>query len=110
MINAVGLANPGVETVRDEELPWLAAKLHHARVIVNVVGDAVEDFAKVVAELNDVDGVSAFELNVSCPNVKAGGNGIRRRQRDTRAPREARASGDAPAYHREALTHASRHC
>ena len=73
MINAVGLANPGVETVRDEELPWLAAKLHHARVIVNVVGDAVEDFAKVVAELNDVDGVSAFELNVSCPNVKAGG-------------------------------------
>ena len=73
MINAVGLANPGVETVRDEELPWLAAKLHHARVIVNVVGDAVEDFAKVVAELSDVDGVSAFELNVSCPNVKAGG-------------------------------------
>jgi dihydroorotate dehydrogenase (NAD+) catalytic subunit len=73
MINAVGLANPGVETVRDEELPWLAAKLHHARVIVNVVGDAVEDFAAVVAELDGVDGVAAFELNVSCPNVKAGG-------------------------------------
>lgn len=73
MINAVGLANPGVETVRDEELPWLAAKLHRARVIVNVVGDAVEDFATVVAELNEADNVSAFELNVSCPNVKAGG-------------------------------------
>ena len=73
MINAVGLANPGVETVRDEELPWLAAKLHHARVIVNVVGDSVEDFATVVAELDDTDGVAAFELNVSCPNVKAGG-------------------------------------
>lgn len=73
MINAVGLANPGVETVRDEELPWLAAKLHRARVIVNVVGDSVEDFATVVAELDEADGVAAFELNVSCPNVKAGG-------------------------------------
>jgi len=73
MINAVGLANPGVETVRDEELPWLSAKLRHARVIVNVVGDAIEDFAAVVAELDDVEGVAAFELNVSCPNVKAGG-------------------------------------
>ncbi|MFN2604331.1 MAG: dihydroorotate dehydrogenase [Gemmatimonadaceae bacterium] len=73
MINAVGLANPGVETVRDEELPWLAAKLHRARVIVNVVGDSVEDFATVVSELNETAGVSAFELNVSCPNVKAGG-------------------------------------
>ncbi len=73
MINAVGLANPGVETVRDEELPWLAAKLRHARVIVNVVGDAVEDFAAVVAELDEIEGVAAFELNVSCPNVKAGG-------------------------------------
>ena len=73
MINAVGLANPGVETVRDQELPWLAANLHHARVIVNVVGDTVQDFAEVVAELSEAQGVSAFELNVSCPNVKAGG-------------------------------------
>lgn len=73
MINAVGLANPGVETVRDVELPWLAAMLHHTRVIVNVVGDTVEDFASVVADLDGAQGVSAFELNVSCPNVKAGG-------------------------------------
>lgn len=73
MINAVGLANPGVETVRDQELPWLAAKLHRAKVIVNVVGDSVEDFATVVAELNGAQGVAAFELNVSCPNVKSGG-------------------------------------
>jgi dihydroorotate dehydrogenase (NAD+) catalytic subunit len=73
MINAVGLANPGVETVRDQELPWLAAKLRRARVIVNVVGDCVEDFAAVVAGLDDVPGVAGFELNVSCPNVKSGG-------------------------------------
>jgi dihydroorotate dehydrogenase (NAD+) catalytic subunit len=73
MINAVGLANPGVETVRDQELPWLAATVHKARVIVNVVGDTVEDFATVIGELEHAQGVSAFELNVSCPNVKAGG-------------------------------------
>jgi dihydroorotate dehydrogenase (NAD+) catalytic subunit len=73
MINAVGLANPGVETVRDQELPWLSATLKKARVIVNVVGDSVEDFASVVSELEHAQGVSAFELNVSCPNVKAGG-------------------------------------
>jgi dihydroorotate dehydrogenase (NAD+) catalytic subunit len=73
MINAVGLANPGVETVRDQELPWLSATVHKARVIVNVVGDTVEDFASVIGELEHAQGVSAFELNVSCPNVKAGG-------------------------------------
>lgn len=73
MINAVGLANPGLEEVRRTELPWLAANVHRARVIVNVVGDAVEDYATVVGGLDGVAGVDAFELNVSCPNVKAGG-------------------------------------
>ena len=73
MINAVGLANPGLEEVRRTELPWLAANVKRARVIVNVVGDVVEDYAAVVAGLDDVPGVDAFELNVSCPNVKAGG-------------------------------------
>ncbi|HMA20483.1 MAG TPA: dihydroorotate dehydrogenase, partial [Gemmatimonadaceae bacterium] len=73
MINAVGLANPGVETVRDQELPWLEAKLRKSRVIVNVVGDSVEDFATVVRELDDAQAISLFELNVSCPNVRSGG-------------------------------------
>lgn len=73
MINAVGLANPGLEAVKDEDLPWLSANLDNTRVIVNVVGDVVDDFAKVVAALTGVARVDAFELNVSCPNVKAGG-------------------------------------
>ncbi len=73
MINAIGLANPGVAVVRDTELPWLAAHLSKARVLVNVVGNAVEDFAEVVTMLDASPGVSGFELNVSCPNVKAGG-------------------------------------
>ncbi|MEP6690767.1 MAG: dihydroorotate dehydrogenase [Gemmatimonadaceae bacterium] len=73
MINAVGLANPGLDAVREHDLPWLAAHLRGPRVIVNVVGDAVDDFAAVVAGLDDASGVDAYELNVSCPNVKAGG-------------------------------------
>jgi len=73
MINAVGLANPGVEEVRARELPWLARHLRDTRVIVNVVGDAPEDYATVVRALDGERGVDAFELNVSCPNVKAGG-------------------------------------
>lgn len=73
MINAVGLANPGLEEVRREELPWLEAHVHRARVIVNVVGDTAEDYAAVVDGLAGAGNVAAFELNVSCPNVKAGG-------------------------------------
>jgi dihydroorotate dehydrogenase (NAD+) catalytic subunit len=73
MINAIGLANPGVAVVRETELPWLAANIQKARVLVNVVGNAVEDFADVVTQLDDAPGVSGYELNVSCPNVKAGG-------------------------------------
>ena len=73
MVNAIGLANPGVQVVRDSELPWLAANVARARVIVNVVGDQVEEYAEVVAALDDSAGIAAFELNVSCPNVRAGG-------------------------------------
>ncbi|MEO6444579.1 MAG: dihydroorotate dehydrogenase [Gemmatimonadaceae bacterium] len=73
MINAVGLANPGVDAVREVHLPWLARSLRRAKVVVNVVGNAVDDFARVIETLGDADGVAGFELNVSCPNVKAGG-------------------------------------
>jgi dihydroorotate dehydrogenase (NAD+) catalytic subunit len=73
MVNAVGLANPGVEAVRRDDLPWLSTHLKRARVIVNVVGSNTEDFAEVVRRLDDCDIISAFELNVSCPNVRAGG-------------------------------------
>jgi dihydroorotate dehydrogenase (NAD+) catalytic subunit len=73
MINAVGLANPGVEEVRAEHLPWLAQNIHNARVLVNVVGNRAEEFASVVSILDDSPAVSAYELNVSCPNVRAGG-------------------------------------
>ncbi len=73
MVNAIGLANPGLDAVRREHLPWLADHLRHARVLVNVVGNSIEDFATVVHGLTDRPGVAAFELNVSCPNVESGG-------------------------------------
>jgi dihydroorotate dehydrogenase (NAD+) catalytic subunit len=73
MINAVGLANPGVDEVRAEHLPWLAEHLRRAKVLVNVVGNQVEEFGGVVSALDDSAAISGYELNVSCPNVKAGG-------------------------------------
>jgi dihydroorotate dehydrogenase (NAD+) catalytic subunit len=73
MLNAVGLANPGLEEVRAEHLPWLEKNLRQARVLVNVVGNRTEDFAAVISGLDEFRIVSGYELNVSCPNVKAGG-------------------------------------
>jgi dihydroorotate dehydrogenase (NAD+) catalytic subunit len=73
MINAVGLANPGVDEVLADHLPWLAENIHRAKVLVNVVGNQAEEFASVVSMLDDSPAVSGYELNVSCPNVRAGG-------------------------------------
>jgi dihydroorotate dehydrogenase (NAD+) catalytic subunit len=73
MLNAIGLANPGLERVKSEELPWLAANVTVPRVLVNVVGNTIDDFVRVVESLDPVPGKQGFELNVSCPNVKAGG-------------------------------------
>lgn len=73
MINAIGLANPGVEEVRATHLPWLQRTLKRARTLVNVVGNSVDDFARVIERLDDLEGHAGYEINVSCPNVKAGG-------------------------------------
>lgn len=73
MLNSVGLANPGLDAVRTRELPWLAAHLARAHVIVNVVGFTVDEYGEVVGGLDDAAGIAAFELNLSCPNTSAGG-------------------------------------
>ena len=73
MLNSVGLANPGLERVRADFLPWLASQVRRAQVLVNVVGFTVEEYAEVVAGLDDAPGIAAFELNLSCPNTSAGG-------------------------------------
>ncbi len=72
MINAIGLQNVGLERFREEKLPWLAENLDRSHVLVNVVGHTADDFATVVADLDDAEGFLGYEINVSCPNVKGG--------------------------------------
>ena len=72
MINAIGLDNVGLERFRAEKLPWLRDHLRRARVLVNVVGRTVDEYAAVVAGLDDEEGFLGYEINVSCPNVEGG--------------------------------------
>ena len=72
MINAVGLQNPGVEKVIGEELPKLA-KCFSKKVMANVSGFSVEDYAYTCEKLDKCDQVGWLEVNISCPNVHGGG-------------------------------------
>lgn len=78
MINAVGLANPGLKEVSRTHVPWLGRHHPRTRKLYNIVGFAIDEFASVVRGLEEAasanpSGVDGFELNVSCPNVKQGG-------------------------------------
>ena len=73
MINSVGLANPGVERVKAEKLPWLASRLHRARVFVSVAGHALGEYCEIVEHLDPEAGFVGYELNLSCPNVPLNG-------------------------------------
>jgi dihydroorotate dehydrogenase (NAD+) catalytic subunit len=73
MLNAVGLANPGLEAVAEDDLPWLGRRLRKARVLVSVAGASVDDYVRVVERLTENTAVTAFEINASCPNTAAGG-------------------------------------
>ena len=73
MMNAIGLANPGLAHVVADELPWLAREVKRARVIVNVVGFTEDEYVQVVQGLEAADGITALELNLSCPNTSRGG-------------------------------------
>ncbi len=70
MLNAIGLQNPGIDTFIQRDLPFLHRK--NARIIVNVCGRSKEDYIEVVERLAD-EAVDMLEINISCPNVKAGG-------------------------------------
>ena len=72
MINAVGLQNPGVEKVISEELPKLS-ECFNKKVMANVSGFSVEDYAYTCQKLDACDQVGWLEVNVSCPNVHGGG-------------------------------------
>jgi dihydroorotate dehydrogenase (NAD+) catalytic subunit len=72
MLNAIGLQNIGVEEFIGRKLPALA-KYSNCKVIVNVFGYTAADYVAVIERLNQAEGIAAYELNVSCPNVHAGG-------------------------------------
>ena len=71
VLNSIGLQNIGVNALIKEKAPvWAGWRVP---VIVNIAGETIEDYARLAGRLDGVDGVSAIEVNISCPNVKAGG-------------------------------------
>ncbi len=71
MLNSIGLANIGIEKFIEEKLPLL--NNFDTVIIVNVAGKTVEEYCRVIEKLEQVEGINAYEINVSCPNVKEGG-------------------------------------
>ena len=72
MLNAVGLQNPGIDAVIEKEVPNIA-KIFQGPVIANVGGFSLEEYAENCRKLSDVEQVKLLEVNISCPNVHAGG-------------------------------------
>lgn len=71
MLNAIGLENVGVDAFEREKLPFL--KSLSTPTIVNIYGKTVEEYAELAARIDEMQGVAGIEVNISCPNVKAGG-------------------------------------
>lgn len=74
MLNCIGLQNKGVQSIIDNELPFLAN--FNTEIIANIAGASEEEYIEVIKALNDQSVVKAYELNISCPNVKHGGIGL----------------------------------
>lgn len=70
MLNSIGLQNPGVAHLKEHDLPWLHER--EATVIVNVSGHSYDEYVQVIEALEEAP-VDAYEVNISCPNVDAGG-------------------------------------
>lgn len=71
MLNAIGLENVGLQAFVQEKLPFLQSL--DTPVILNIYGRNVDEYGKLAERINDLEGVAGLELNISCPNVKAGG-------------------------------------
>ena len=71
MLNAIGLANPGIDDVISNKLPLL--KQYNTEVIANIAGNTIEDYVEVARRLSEDESIKALELNISCPNVHQGG-------------------------------------
>jgi dihydroorotate dehydrogenase (NAD+) catalytic subunit len=71
MVNAIGLQNIGARAFVAEKLPEL--RPYDTKILVNVFGQCIDDYTEVIQVLNDAEGLAAYELNISCPNVEKGG-------------------------------------
>ena len=71
MLNAIGLENVGVESFINEKMEYLRGI--GTEVIVNILGDSLDDYSQLAQKVSNVEGISAIEVNISCPNVKKGG-------------------------------------
>lgn len=71
MLNAIGLANIGLKAFMKDKLPYLRTLNTH--VIVNIYGHSIDEYRKLAEAFKGVEGVSALEVNISCPNVESGG-------------------------------------
>ena len=67
MLNSIGLQGPGIDSFLEHDLPWLHAK--GARAVVSIAGGSVEEYAELAGRLRGAPGLSAVEVNISCPNV-----------------------------------------
>jgi dihydroorotate dehydrogenase (NAD+) catalytic subunit len=68
MLNSIGLQGPGIDAFLQRDLPWLLSR--GARAVVSIAGSTVAEFAELAARLSDAAGVTAIEVNISCPNVE----------------------------------------
>ncbi|MBI4733858.1 MAG: dihydroorotate dehydrogenase, partial [Rubrobacteridae bacterium] len=71
MLNSIGLQNEGIDHFLEHELPFM--RKFNIPIIVNIAGNKLEEYAQLCRDLRNVQGVSGIELNISCPNIKAGG-------------------------------------
>ena len=68
MLNSIGLQGPGIDAFLQRDLPWLLSR--GARAVVSIAGGTVDEYAELAARLSDTSGVTAIEVNISCPNVE----------------------------------------
>jgi dihydroorotate dehydrogenase (NAD+) catalytic subunit len=68
MLNSIGLQGPGIDSFLQRDLPWLLSR--GARAVVSIAGSTVDEYAELAARLSDAAGVTAVEVNISCPNVE----------------------------------------
>lgn len=73
MLNCIGLENPGAEVFKAEYLPKMRERLGGCKIIANIFGGTLDTYAEVSSALSDVDEIAMYEVNISCPNVHAGG-------------------------------------